>query len=268
MGFAVLIGELITLRGGFLVFPSIFGFLTAFTLTGSSMVVNDFFDRFVDAVNQPNRPIPSGLVGQKEALLFAGLLGFCGLFSAFLTSWYVSSFYVLVVALFSFLLSLYYNAKGKEYGFLGNLMVSACVAIPFIYGAFIVGETPQPLLLTFTSMAFLANTGREIIKGIADIEGDKLRNVQTLALKLNPKKAAYVAAVFYNMAVGLSILPIMFHEVSLWYLPFVTVACLGFVFTSFLVIKNPVPKNAEKMKKFSLVWMGFGLLAFMFGGIL
>ena len=270
MGFAVLLGELIVLRGGFYLFQSFLGFVTAFTLTGSSMALNDYFDRFVDAVNEPTRPIPSGILKPKEVLGFAFFLAFLGLFSALATSLTVKNmgFLVLLVAFLSYGLSAYYNVEGKKYGFWGNLMVSGCVAVPFLYGAFMVGVFPKPILLIFAFMAFLSNTGREIIKGIADIEGDKLRNIQTLAIKLNPKKAAYIASVFYVLAVGLSVLPPMMGMVSLWYLPFVIVACGGFLFTAFITVKNPSTQNARKMKKLSLVWMGIGLIAFLTGSIL
>ena len=67
MGLAVLIGELITYFTLLPFEPSLFGFFTAFTLTGTSMIVNDYWDRDVDAINAPERPIPSGLVSIKEA---------------------------------------------------------------------------------------------------------------------------------------------------------------------------------------------------------
>ena len=270
MGFATLLGAIITV--GFRVNPFLvfLGFVTAFTLTGSSMALNDYFDRFVDLVNEPTRPIPRGTIKPREALGFAFFLAFLGLFSASITSLTVKSlgFLVLVVAFLAYGLSAYYNVKGKKYGFLGNLMVSGCVAVPFLYGAFMVGFFPKPVLLVFAFLAFLSNTGREIIKGIADVEGDKLRNVQTLAIKLNPKKASYVASVFYVLAVCLSFLPPMFGMVSLWYIPFVVVACAGFLFTAFYTVKNPSAKNAKKMKKLSLLWMGFGLTAFLVGSIM
>ena len=282
MGFAVLVGETITLEGNLLPIPSLLGFITAFTLTGSSMIINDYFDRFVDKVNEPSRAIPSGIVNPKEALIFAAIVGFVGMASALVGSILVLSYYILLVAGLSYILSGYYNAVGKKYGFLGNLMVSGCVAVPFIYGAFITGSFPGFLLLLFAFIAFLANTGREIIKGIADIEGDKLREIKTLALKLNPSRAAYVAASFYGLAVVLSILPPllpnpeitqqgtlhlfpMYGLVSIWYLPFVATSCMGFTVTAILTIRNPSAENAKKMKKASLLWMAFGLLAFLFG---
>ena len=50
------------------------------------MTINDYYDRKIDAVNEPSRPIPSGLVGVKEALVFVGVLTVAGLVLAYFSS--------------------------------------------------------------------------------------------------------------------------------------------------------------------------------------
>jgi len=45
--------------------------LTGPLVCGASQIVNDWFDREVDAINEPNRPIPSGRVPGSQALWFA-----------------------------------------------------------------------------------------------------------------------------------------------------------------------------------------------------
>jgi geranylgeranylglycerol-phosphate geranylgeranyltransferase len=111
MGLAVLIGEAITLQGGLLPLPSLLGFVTAFALTASSMVLNDYYDREVDAVNEPGRPIPRGVIRPGEALGFTVVLAGVGLAAAAFAN--LSS---LVVAGFSLGLSSYYNMEGKKTG--------------------------------------------------------------------------------------------------------------------------------------------------------
>lgn len=267
MGFAVLIGEFITLNGKLQTVPSILGFFTAFTLTGSAMVINDYFDRYVDLKNNPKKPIPSGLINPKEAVIFALTLALIGLFLAAVTSIYTLSLNIFLVAVFAYLLSTYYNAEGKKFGFLGNLMVSGCVAVPFIYGGFIAGYFPSKLLLIFALIAFLANTGREVIKGIVDVEGDKIRNVKTLAIVKGEKFAAKVGGLLYFLAVSLSLTPIIFNLASYWYTPIVGVSCLGFILSSISIIRDSSAENARKIKNISLIWMMIGMLAFMVGGV-
>ena len=267
MGIAVLIGEFIALKGSLNPLASLLGFLTAFTLAGGSMAANDYFDREVDAVNEPTRPIPSGQVTPSQTLIFSALLGVLGLAFAFLSLRFFQGLLAPLVAGASFALALGYNGWGKRFGLLGNLMVSACVAVPFLYGAFMVGVLPSLLLAFFAALAFLSNTGREIVKGIADMEGDRLRRIETLALKYGPRLAAWAASAFYRSAIILSILPPVLGLVSIYYVPPVALACLSFAYTSLKILGSPELGEARRLKRLSLLGMLFGLIGFMAGAI-
>jgi geranylgeranylglycerol-phosphate geranylgeranyltransferase len=265
MGLAVITGALI-LQQSISFPPLLLGFVTAFTLTGAIMVTNDYWDRFVDAVNEPGRPIPSGRISTDEALIYALTLIIAGLTSAYLTN-----LACLVVSVISLLISLTYNTKGKQAGLLGNFMVSAIVVIPLIYGGVIykgfnIPQQEITLTIVFSLMVFLSITGREITKGISDMEGDKIRNIKTIALKYDRKTAAVMSSTFYLLAVVLSII-VWFSELVSWlYIPIVIIADLGFIWSSLLLIRDYSRQNAKKIKKTVLVWMLIGLLAFVAGG--
>ena len=191
LGVGVLVGVVITggLRSSIPLEILTLAFITGFTLAGSAMVINDYFDREIDAVNEPSRPIPSGEVKPKEAVAYSLLLSGVGLVAAFLTS-----LPNLAIAVFSWFVMMVYSAWGKRTGFLGNLMVSTCIGLPFIYGGVIAGNVSTSLL--FSALAFLSNTGREITKGIVDTEGDASRGVKTIAVAYGVDKAAYFASSF------------------------------------------------------------------------
>ncbi len=264
MGLAVLIGEVVTYKT--LYFPlSLLGFATAFTIAGTSMVINDYWDRAADEVNAPNRPIASGLISTNLALTYTSILIALGLLFALLTST-VS----LVLAVASLLISLLYSYKGKRFGLLGNFMVSTCIAIPLLYGGLLheginLSLEKLEILIFFDLMVFLANTGREVNKGIADVEGDKIREMRTVAIRFGLRNAAVIAVVFYLSAVALSIFPWILSLTSRLYLPFVSVADLGFAISSFILLRNYSKESAVKVKNMVLMWMGVGLLAFVAG---
>jgi len=210
MGVAILVG--IAMAGGLISVPTVylaFAFLAGFTLTGAAMVINDYYDRDIDAVNEPGRPIPSGDVKPREAIAYSLLLSATGLTAAGLTS--IPAF---GVAVFSWVVMMTYSAWGKRMGFLGNLMVSTCIGLPFIYGGIVSGSVSTSLL--FSALAFLSNTGREVTKGIIDTEGDSSRGVKTVAVAYGVDKAAQVAAVFYVVAAAASALPLILNLVSIW----------------------------------------------------
>jgi geranylgeranylglycerol-phosphate geranylgeranyltransferase len=116
-------------------------------------------------------------------------------------------------------------------------------------------------------MAFLANTGREITKGIIDMEGDKLRNVRSIALRFGDRTAAYIAVFFYLFVVGLSFFPWALGLVSWHYLPFVIISDIGFIISSIKLMKKSSRENAEKVKKIVFVSLGTGLVAIITGRI-
>jgi len=269
MGFAVIVGAALAnkaLSNSFLT-NLVYGFFTGFLLTAASMVINDYYDRDIDAVNEPNRPIPSGLIKPKEALAFAFILSVLGFTTAFANSYLTSleSVYCFLIAIIAWLIFVAYTTIGKRTGLPGNFLVSACVSIPFIYGSFAATNTLEPNILIFILMVFLSNTGREITKGIVDVQGDKMRGVNTLAVKYGEKRAAVAAALFYVSAVLLSPIPLILPLVSFWFVPFVLVTDLGLVASSIALIRDYSRENARKIKNSALLWFMSGLLAFVFG---
>ncbi len=269
MGFAVIVGAALAgpsslnIDWHFLVY----GFITGFTLTAASMAINDYYDREIDAVNEPSRPIPSGTVKPKEALAFASLLTLVGFTSAYLTN-----YFCLLTALIAWTIFVAYTTIGKRSGLPGNFLVSACVTIPFIYGSLVIANgsltimsNVMPNVLIFVAIVFLSNTGREITKGIVDIEGDKTKGVKTLAVRYGARKASVVASLFYFSAVALSPLPILLRKVSLWFIPPVAITDFGLLASSTMLLRDYSRKNARKIKNMVLLWFIFGLLAFLVG---
>ena len=258
IGFAVIVGEAIASQ----TIPAqvaFYGFMTGFLLLSSSMVLNDYFDREIDAINEPKRPLPAGIVKPAEAVSFAIVLAALGfLYSAY------SGFWTLLIAAASMVVMIAYNARIKRFGLLGNALVSINVAIPFIYGGFAVGSPSWPLGI-FALLAFLSSLGREIMKGIVDVAGDSARGIRSLAATRGNAKAAKAGAILFCAAVVLSVVPVVLGLVSNYYLPLVAICDIGFLLTAYSLLTNPTPRNAKRSKNYVLVWMTFGLLAFVIG---
>lgn len=240
----------------------VYGFVTGFTLTGASMAINDYYDREIDAVNEPNRPIPSGLIQPREALVFALVITAVGFATASLTN-----IFCLLIAMFAWLVFWTYTTIGKRSGLPGNFLVSICVAVPFIHGSAAIANTVELNVLIFAFMAFLSNTGREITKGIVDMKGDRMQNVKTLAVRYGERTAAIAAAIFYLLAVLLTPIPWLLKLVSFWFIPLVTATDFGLVASSFLLLKDYSRERARKIKSIVLLWSIIGLLAFVGGTV-
>ncbi len=264
MGFAVLVGMLVATQGFSLngITDVALGFTTGFTFLAAANVINDYHDRNIDAVNKPHRPIPSGLIRPREALIYASILSAAGFTSALLTN-----VPCLAIAAIAWVLLMYYNTEGKRTGLPGNLIVSTCVALPFIYGGFAVGTGLKAILALFSAMAFLSTAGREITKGIVDVPGDRPHGVKTLAISHGPRTAAIAAASLYGASVVFSFFPWILAEaeVSVWYLPFVALADGGFILSSVSLLRDYSLENAGRVKDLVRLWMVMALFAFVAG---
>jgi geranylgeranylglycerol-phosphate geranylgeranyltransferase len=258
IGFAVIVGEFIS-SSAVPTTAALYGFMAGFLLLAASMILNDYFDREIDAINEPSRPLPSGSVKNHEALSFALILGSLGLLAASKTG-----VPTLIIAIFSLAIMISYNARIKKTGLLGNVFVSMNVAVPFIYGGFAVAK-PNWTVTIFALLAFLSSVGREVVKGISDVPGDTSRGVRSIAATKGNSIAARYGAAFFLSAVALSVLPLLLGWVTYLYIPLVIICDVGFLLTSYSILSNPTPRSAKRNKKYVLLWMTFGLLAFLMG---
>jgi geranylgeranylglycerol-phosphate geranylgeranyltransferase len=262
-GVAIVIGALITggnqILGDWILL--VYAFLTGFTLSGAAMAINDYYDREIDAINEPDRAIPSGRISPQSAVIFTGILSVVGLISS-----YMISNEALLLAVFAWVVMMVYSIKGKKLGFIGNLMVSLSVALPFIYGGIMTGSLASSL--SFSGIAFLANTGREITKGIVDVEGDKLEGVNTIAITQGEKSAASIASLFFLAAVLVSIYPVYMGLVSFWYIPFVAATDLGLLYSGYQVMSDPSRETSRSVKNRILYLMILGLIGFAAGSLI
>ncbi|MGA2573866.1 MAG: UbiA family prenyltransferase [Candidatus Methanomethylicaceae archaeon] len=262
MGLAVIVGE-VAISGGIPgAFQMLFGFLVSFFLTASAMVMNDIVDIEIDRINAPDRPLPSGAVSKNAATTFGVLFVFFGVLSAV-----PISTYAVILAIFTFIISLSYNLHGKKLGLPGNMMVAFCIAVPFLFGGIAVSNTIDVTVTVFFLLAFLASVGREITKGIADIEGDRIKGIKTIALVNGSKTAALGAAIFYILPVLITPIPYIWGNLSIFYLLIVLIVDAGFVYSSVYIMRNQSREAALKVKTQARIWMLLALVAFFVGGI-
>ncbi len=261
IGLAVVVGEAIALGTLPSIDKTLPGFLTAAFMMAGTMVMNDLYDVQIDKINSPNRPIASGRVRPGNALAFLTVLSITSIFFAL----FLGPF-TFLTALIALVLMAYYNTRGKRTGLPGNIIVSFNVALPFFYGGLAVSSL-VPLVLIFSVLAFLANLGREIAKGIPDLQGDRSLGIRTVAVSHGPKVAAQVSALLLMTAIILSVLPPLAGGVSALYFPGVILADIGFAYSSIRLVVSPKPEPARKIKNWVLLWMLLGLVGFLLGGV-
>ncbi len=162
---------------------------------GTSQVVNDWFDRHVDAINEPDRPIPSGRVPGRQALWFA--IVWSGLSLAIgnlLGSW------VFAATIVGLALAWAYSApplRLKQNGWWGNLAVGLCYeGLPwFTAAAVMVGGAPAVETVFVALFYSLGAHGIMTLNDFKAIEGDRIMNVRSLPVQMGAEDAAKLACV-------------------------------------------------------------------------
>ena len=269
VGFAVVVGIAVTSRNVHDLFTltSALGFLTGFFVSSFSMVSNDIYDYEIDNVNQPDRPLPSGVVTRRQAVYFSVVLLVLGLLCSIALG--VANF--AIAAVFA-LIGWYYNYGGKKLGLAGNSMVALSLAIPYIFGSVALHDYTLNLGYLLALTSFLAGMGREVLKGISDVEGDRLKKAKTVAIQYGVSTAKYLTASFFLMAVVSSLLPIWDSSLLGRALPvyagLVSIPDAIFLYLSYRVISMKVDKDTRKLKTVALGGMLLGLIAYLVSGLL
>lgn len=227
--------------------------VVAFTAAGNTY--NDYFDREIDVKAHPERPIPRGTVTPYGAALASVVL----FAVAMALSFFVNPLSVAIVAT-SIVFMVGYEKFLKAEGLAGNLAISWLTGALFLFGGTAVNRLDVAWILA--TLAFLATLGREIVKDVQDIEGDKGSRL-TLPMRIGVKKAGAVGASSFFAAVALSPLPYLLSLLSIWYVPAVMVADAIFIYCALISFRNP--EIGQKTAKLAMV---VALVAFLLGGVL
>ena len=162
----------------------------------TSQAVNDWFDRHVDALNEPNRPIPSGRIPGQWGLYLAIIwTGLSMALAAALGTW------VFVAACVGLALAWAYSApplRLKMSGWWGPGAVALSYeGITWFTGAAVmVGGLPNGQILALAALYAFGAHGIMTLNDFKAIEGDKAMGIRSLPATLGVDRAARLACIF------------------------------------------------------------------------
>lgn len=179
--------------------------------TAAGNAVNDYFDRDVDAINDPDRPIPRGAVQPSNALVIS-LVFFGGAIGLAITLPPLA----LAIALLNLFALLGYTELFKGKPGAGNALVAYLVGSTFLFGGAAVGAVTPTVILFL--LAALSTLSREIIKDVEDVAGDRAEGVNTLPVVIGSNRATWVAVGILVVAVIASPVPYLLSLFGIAYL--------------------------------------------------
>jgi geranylgeranylglycerol-phosphate geranylgeranyltransferase len=143
----------------------------------------------------------------------------------------------------------------------GNWMVSWMSASAFLFGGLLSGGVSALIIIIFT-MSFAVSMGRELIKAIEDVPGDKKAGAKTLPIMAGPQFAGWLAAFFIFFAVLFSFLPYAFGMLNAYYLYMIILADAAAMYSCFLIF--PKTRRAQQMVKLGML---LSIIAFIIGAL-
>jgi len=166
-------------------------------LTGYTQTINDWYDREIDAINEPNRPIPSGAISEFDVQVQIYVLLFSGWAAAVtLDTWCEHDFpIVTILVLFGSWISYIYSApplKLKQEGWRGNYALGASyIALPWWAGQAVFGELSLDVMV-LTVLYSIAGLGIAIVNDFKSIEGDRQCGLMSLPVAFGIEKAKWI----------------------------------------------------------------------------
>ncbi|WP_137124563.1 chlorophyll synthase ChlG [Roseomonas sp. HF4] len=166
---------------------------------GMSQAVNDWFDRHVDAINEPHRPIPSGRMPGRWGLYVA--VAWTGVSLAWGA---MLGFWGFLATLLGVALAWAYSApplRLKANGWWGNLACGlAYESLPWITAAAVLSAAaPTPEVLVIATLYGLGAHGIMTLNDFKAVDGDRQSGIRSLPVQLGPERAARVACWFMGV---------------------------------------------------------------------
>ena len=194
--------------------------------TAAGNAINDYFDREIDRINQPGRPIPRGAVTPRGALAFSLVL-FALAVAAALTLPPLA----IAIAVVNLLALVSYTEVFKGTPGAGNALVAYLGGSTFLFGGAAVGGDLGTAAVLFL-LAALATFTREVIKDVEDVEGDAAEGLRTLPLAVGERRAVAIGSAVLVVAVVASPYPYLSGSFGLAYLALLVPADLVMLYAA------------------------------------
>jgi len=219
-------------------------------LAGYTQTMNDFYDREIDAINEPYRPIPSGAISIPQVTTQILVLLAAGIGVAYaLDRWAGHSFPIMtVLALGGSFLSYIYSApplKLKKNGWLGNYALGASyIALPWWAGHALFGQL-NPTIMVLTLFYSLAGLGIAVVNDFKSVEGDRQMGLQSLPVMFGIDTAAWICVLMIDLfQAGIAVYLIYIHQ-NLYAALLLLLIIPQITFQDMYFLRNPLENDVK-----------------------
>lgn len=207
----------------------------------AAMYGGDYFDRDLDAIAKPQRPIPSGRMPARVAL--AGMVACIGLGMVIALALNpISGFVVIVTAALGIAYSKYLKARGIW----GNVVRGAITAMAFLFGVLAVAPSPPLELLPIALIFWLHDSASNVIGAICDADGDRAGGYHTFPVRHGEAAALRLLVglhlAWFVLALGYPVVLADRYDLGLGaYAAFLAVATVMCLVSTVMMLRAPRP---------------------------
>jgi chlorophyll/bacteriochlorophyll a synthase len=219
-------------------------------LTGYTQTLNDYYDRDIDAINEPYRPIPSGAISISQVRVQIWVLLLAGLAIAFvLDQWAGHEFPTLTaLSLGGSFISYIYSApplKLKQNGWLGNYALGASyIALPWWAGHALFGDLNLTIVLLTLFYSF-AGLGIAVVNDFKSVEGDRQLGLKSLPVMFGITTAAWICVLMIDLfQSGVATYLIGIHQ-NLYAVLLVLLIIPQITFQDMYFLRNPLENDVK-----------------------
>ena len=233
-------------------------------LAGYTQTINDFYDRDLDAINEPYRPIPSGIISIPQVIAQVWVLLLAGIGVAYaLDTWAGHSFpIVTALAIGGSFVSYIYSApplKLKKNGWAGNYALGASyIALPWWAGHALFGDLNWTIVL-LTLFYSLAGLGIAIVNDFKSVEGDRQLGLNSLPVMFGVSTAAWICVLMIDVfQSGVAAYLMSIHQ-NLYAVMLVLLIIPQITFQDMYFLRDPL-KNDVKYQASAQPFLVLGML--------
>ena len=193
-------------------------FLSGPLMTGYTQTVNELYDREIDAINEPYRPIPSGAISLPQVVVQIFVLLLAGIALAYGLDVAVGHEFptITCIALAGSFIAYIYSApplKLKQNGWLGTYALGASyIALPWWTGHALFGDLNWTIVI-LTLIYSCAGLGIAIVNDFKSVEGDRALGLKSLPVMFGVTTAAWICVIAIDVfQIGIGAYLISIHE--------------------------------------------------------
>jgi len=219
-------------------------------MAGYTQTLNDFYDREIDAINEPYRPIPSGAISIPQVVTQIVVLLLTGVgLSYLLDLWTGHEFPIItVLCLFGAFIAYIYSApplKLKKNGWLGNYALgSSYIALPWWTGHALFGELNLTIVILTLFYSF-AGLGIAVVNDFKSVEGDEKLGLNSLPVMFGIGTAAWICVLMIDIfQAGVAVYLISIKE-NLYAVILLLMVIPQITFQDMYFLRNPLENDVK-----------------------